>query len=502
MRVLLLEHPRRIAPERCNDIANTPLSSSLLTGYIAAVLQSRGHEVEIVEGYLDRLSYEETAKAIERVSPELLGVHMVYQWQRDERLFSFLDEMKSSGGAPYIAVYGYYPTFAFDLILEECSAVDAVVVGEPEFTFVELAESLYQGKRSVELAGLAVRDEGGCIRFSKREPIDDLDQLPFPVRTSAMMRLPEVNIQGSRGCYGRCTFCYINPFYGFGSRWRGRSPENIVAEIDDVLERWGRRDFYFTDPNFFGPGERGQRRALRLASLLKSRGIRFGLEARANDIRDEVIAALVEAGLQNVLIGLESGSDVSLQRMCKMTTVAQNEAALRILRKHGIEPNVGFIMFEPDSTLEDVRANLEFLKRNRLLERLEVTANVLYHHQIVLRGTPAYHQLERRGRLKVLDSRYEGIAVYRDERVARLAEAMRRLTGYIFNRLSGVWSGRTQLPPGGTEALRRINTCLVACFEALLEALESGERISEQELDEFVRKNELCFAELLSEVPV
>lgn len=501
MRVLLLEHPRRIAPERCNDIANTPLSSCLLTGYVAAVLKSRGHDVEIIEGYLDQLPYEEIAKVVARISPDLLGVHMVYLWQKDENLFSFLEEVKSSGTAPYIAVYGYYPTFAFDILLGECAAVDAVVIGEPEFTFAELAETLGRDKRCVEIPGLAVRGEGGSIRFSRRRLIEDLDQLPFPVRTPAMMRLPEVNIQGSRGCYGKCTFCYINSFYGFGPRWRGRSPENIVAEIDDILEKWGKRDFYFTDPNFFGPGERGQRRAQRLASLLRSRRIRFGLEARVNDIRDETIGALVEAGLRSVLLGLESGSEASLRRMRKMTTVAQNEAALGILRKHGIEPNIGFIMFEPDSTLEDVRANLEFLKRNRLLERLEITANVLYHHQIVLRGTPAYHQLERDGRLMISESRYEGTAVYRDERVAHLAEAMRRLTGYVFTRLSGVWSGRVQLPQGAANALRRLNSRLVECFEELLKAMESGESISEQELDEFVRRNESDFAELLSGIP-
>ncbi len=56
MKILMLEHPRAICPERCNDIANTPLSSSLLSGYAAGMLQSRDHQVEILEGYLDRLS--------------------------------------------------------------------------------------------------------------------------------------------------------------------------------------------------------------------------------------------------------------------------------------------------------------------------------------------------------------------------------------------------------------------------------------------------------------
>ena len=71
------------------------------------------------------------------------------------------------------------------------------------------------------------------------------------------------------------------------------------------------------------------------------------------------------------------------------------------MRKHGIEPNVGFIMFEPDATLSDVRCNLEFLKRNDLLKNLSVTANVLYHHQIVLEGTEGYSRLKEKGRLVV-----------------------------------------------------------------------------------------------------
>ena len=113
-----------------------------------------------------------------------------------------------------------------------------------------------------------------------------------------------------------------------------------------------------------------ERRALRIAALLKSRNIRFGIEGRVNDVHDETIAALADAGLHQILIGLESGKDEALKRMNKMTTVAQNENALRILRKNGIEPSVGFIMFEPDSSLQDVRVNLEFLKRNDLLKRL------------------------------------------------------------------------------------------------------------------------------------
>jgi len=476
VRILFLEHPRSVAPERCNDIANTPLSSCLLTGYAAGMLISRGHEVEIIEGYLDRLSYEEIRSITAAFRPDILGVHMVYHWKTDLALFDFLERVKSERPALTITAFGFYPTIAFEDILRRCRAVDSVITGEPEMPFAGLAEHLSRGAHVPPVPGLAFRDGSGGIKCLKRRPVDDLDLLPFPVRTEALYRLDEVNLLGSRGCYGRCTFCYINSFYGQGAPWRWRSPENIVKEIDAIMSEKGARDFYFTDPNFFGPGQRGQERALRIASLLRPRNIRFGIEARVNDIHDGVIGPLVEAGLRHILIGLESGRDESLRRMRKMTTVAQNEQALKILRRHGIEPNVGFIMFEPDSSLADIRTNFEFLRRNDLLKNLAVTANVLYHHQIILEGTEAYQNLRRDDRLETVQaSPYEGTAYFRSPEVAVLADIMRQITNILFTCMEEIWNGKVIESPGMREKYREVNQLLVNIFDESLRTLESGE---------------------------
>jgi len=481
MKIILLEHPRTICPDRCNDIANTPLSSCMLSGYVAGVLESEGHEVEIIEGYMDRMSYDEIESTVSGFKPDILGVHMVYHWQDNLELYDFMQRMKAQGDAKYVTVFGFYPTIAYEDILQKCAAVDSVIVGEPEVTFVELTAS--SGVNS-DFPGLALRDRSGKITCNRRPLVGDLDSLPFPVRTEAAFRLPEVNIQGSRGCYGGCTFCYINPFYGQGSRWRGRSPENITAEIDSVIERWGVRDFYFTDPNFFGPGKMGQERARKLAALLKPRNIRFGIEGRVNDIHDKTISALVEAGLRHILIGLESGKDSSLRRMNKMTTVAQNEEAIRILKKNGIEPNIGFIMFEPDATLEDIRTNFEFLKRNDLLKNLPITANVLYHHQIILKGTPAYKKIHQEGRLIVQnDSSYEGATMFIDAQAAILADIMRRVTNFLFNRMTGIWSGKVEEPKDAGEKYAKVNQLLVAVFEDNLSLLQSGGQLTNHQVD-------------------
>ncbi|MFP5213801.1 MAG: B12-binding domain-containing radical SAM protein [Acidobacteriota bacterium] len=489
MKVLLIEPPRAFNPERCNDIANTPLASCLLSGYAAGMLASAGHDVEIVEGYLENLSYEAIRGIVVAARPDLLGVHMVYHWQTDRALFGFLGELKRDGLAHHVTAFGYYPTFHFEEILGACEAIDSVILGEPEAGFADLADALDRRGEPSTIKGLARRTESGKIAHSRRKPLEELDRLPFPVRTEAMLRLPEVNLQGSRGCYGQCTFCCINPFYAAPSRWRGRSPENIMAEIDSLIAEHGVRDFYFTDPNFFGPGKQGQDRAMRLASLIKERSIRFGIEGRVNDIHDETIGALVDAGLRHILIGLESGKDASLKRLNKMTTVAQNERAIAVLRKHGIEPNIGFIMFEPHSTLEDIRTNLEFLQRNRLLESLPITANVLYHHQIVLKGSPAFHVLREQGLLDFSSGEaYEGIAGFVDPKVAALADLMRRITNFLFLRMWSIWSGKEPEPAGARERYAKINRMLVDLFQNALGSLENGRPLSEEDRHIAVRE--------------
>lgn len=473
VKVFLLEHPRRIAPERCNDIANTPLSSSLITGSIAGMLHHLGHDIRIIEGFLDKLTYDEIHQAIEMASPDVLGVHLIYNWENNHRLFTFLRRLKTENRVGKIAGYGYYPTFAYEEIFNACPEFDAILIGEPEITFAQWLQGLKPAP------GMAWIDETGRVQAKRREINRNLDALPDPIRTEAMMRMGEVNIEGSRGCYGGCTFCYINRYYGEKSCWRSKSPERIVEEIDRIIARHGIRKFYFTDPNFFGPGKKGQARAQKIAALLQKRKIRFGIEGRVNDIHPETIADLIDAGLEDMLIGLESGNDESLKRLNKMTTAAQNERALKILRDNGIEPSIGFIMFEPDASLADIRINFEFLKRNDLLTDLFTTANVLYHPQIILQGTKAYNDLQRNGKLILKNTAYEGATRYSVPEVACIANIIGRITNHFFVSVNRVWNGDIQEPSQAASLYAEINRMMVDAFESILHRLEAGESIDE-----------------------
>jgi hypothetical protein len=225
--------------------------------------------------------------------------------------------------------------------------------------------------------------------------------------------------------------------------------------------------FYFADANFFGPGRSAQERALVLASMLKAAlpSVAFGLECRANDVHKDTMAALRAAGLRDVFLGVESGCDKTLERLQKHLRPKANVRAIKILRDLDVHVSYGFIMFDPDSTLQEVRESFNFLKENRLLGIPSVTGHLLHHRTRVLKGTPLFKDVRSRP-LSHLGSFAEYECAYRiaDERVdllARCAEpALRRILSVVADAHLGSCAEST------------LNKLAVEFFESSLSLLE------------------------------
>jgi anaerobic magnesium-protoporphyrin IX monomethyl ester cyclase len=433
MRIILLEHPRLQSEEHFNDIANTPLWSCLMTGYAASSLQAAGQDAFIVDAA--QLSFKNTVRKIMEKSPDLLAVHAVYFWEHTEKLFHMLTDLREQGYSGIICLYGFFPTLAWEDILAQAKAVDCVVVGEPEETLVDLTGVIATAGVAKPAPGLAARLEGKPIFPGFRKPLIPLDKLPFPARPW-IKHEETTSILASRGCYNGCSFCLIPTLDGNKAVWRKRSIVNVAEEIR-LMKEFGKTDFYFVDPNFIGPGQAGQEHAKALAAAISEFGITFGLETRASDINKSLVQILHNAGLTSLLLGIESGSSRVLQRLHKRTTVADNERAIAHIREVGIEPEIGFIMFDPESTIEDIQDNLDFLDRNHLLDRLDRTANLLYHDQIAFKGTLGYRIALTQERLKPYGLwGFEGEKIYADYRTGWLASHMRILSKHILKEMS------------------------------------------------------------------
>lgn len=396
MKTAVLEHPRIASQIRFNDIANTPLWSCLMGGYAAGALQQAGLNTIFLDEAQPHASFEQTQEKILGLNLDLLCVNAVYFWEHTPVLFDFLAELKARGFAGHINLFGFFPSLVYRQILKECPGVDSIAVGEFEHTLVELALALEKGESLENIQGLALQSCLGNDSSRMRSPEKNPDLFAFPQRTSLN---GSVSILASRGCYNHCSFCPVPSFYNQGKLWRGRSPHNIAQEIQQLKDQ-GATAFYFCDPNFIGPGAKEKRRIMELMNLLKPMNLTFGMETRPEDLDEEILKQLVDAGLESLLMGIESGSCEVLQRMDKRSGPAQSSRAIDLCRKHGLEPEIGFLMFVPDSSLKDLKENMTFLKKNRLLDRLARTANLLSHTQIVLAGTPGYQQYEQKGQLE------------------------------------------------------------------------------------------------------
>jgi len=481
--IVLLEPPRPQNHNRFEDVVNAPLSACLFTGYIASVLREHKIKTEIVNAHLHDWSIEQTITHFSQKSFQLLCVHTVYSWEKTQDIFDMLSILSSMNSTAHINLYGYYPTFAYKKILESFPFINSVTVGEPEFTTLDLAKHILSRKGisgETNITGLAFKDAQGNIVFNPRSPIQNMDQLPYPDRQDIDLYKKKgiaTYIQGSRGCYGHCTFCYLNPFYMQTNLWRGRSAKNIFDEILKLHTEHSIGNFYFSDANFFGPGKSGKERAVTLAELILAHdlNIRFGFECRANDIEEYSISRLVIAGLTNVFIGLESGDPASLNRFKKHTTVDENKQAIQLLRDYGIEPTFGFIMFEPNSTLESVRNNFVFLQEMGIMTNPAVTAHLLHHRQTIFEGTPDYQSM-------IHDSACQGAAFTNYEIFYKIkdpkAEAFSTVISHIcrtaLSLLPKTFTCENNASNAGNESsLNTINTALATIFEKTLCGFEA-----------------------------
>ncbi|MEG0378659.1 MAG: cobalamin B12-binding domain-containing protein, partial [Eubacterium sp.] len=105
-------------------------------------LLEKGCQVAIVEGYMEHLSYDAIEEKIAAHQPEVLGIHLVYNWENNQTLYRFIAKVKEKYAIKHVTVYGYYPTFAYEETLAHCPEIDTAMLGENELTASALLDAL------------------------------------------------------------------------------------------------------------------------------------------------------------------------------------------------------------------------------------------------------------------------------------------------------------------------------------------------------------------------
>ncbi|MBQ0847898.1 B12-binding domain-containing radical SAM protein [Streptomyces sp. BH-SS-21] len=309
-----------------------------------------------------------------------------------------------------IVLGGPHATAVHEHILRHHPCVDVVVRREGEEAMLDLVRGLDDRAGLTTIRGTTWRapdgdggnsdGDGGLLVNEDRDFVPDLDQIPFPdaefVSHSGYPDLTYYDeVQGrlkaalticsSRSCPYDCSFCGV---LTIGRKYRSREAERVVAELLHFRARHGvhYEHVYFSDANFFV----SPTRALEVAEALYEADpqVTFSFGTRVNQILKaaDVLPRLKERGLRFIELGIESASEPVLERLAKHVKPEVNVAAVRLLKRLGIEISLDFIMLDPATTLADIRANMEFLRETGFYDY--VPHDHLYTALVLYEGTP------------------------------------------------------------------------------------------------------------------
>ena len=355
---------------------------------MAAVLIHAGHEVQVYDAerceqgdtlswsavadrhgdYVRGLSderhpiWQEVEATVRDLKPELVGITALSVKAASARRVAAI--CKQVNPDILVVVGGDHPTVFPEQFLQD-PTIDFAVRGEGEATVVELVAHLEQNRGAAPsaIAGVSCRTPSGVQHGPDREPIADLDRLPFPaieaLTNVALYRPVDFGaLMTSRGCPFACTFCGVSTVWG--RQVRNRSIANVMAEIEHLHQRYGTTYFSFRDASF----TLDRQRVADLCDGLLARGLRVQWECLTRpDLLDEELAGkMAAAGCVTVRLGVESGSPRILRHMNKHVSLDAVRRAAQILNRLDMYWSAYILIGTPHETPESVRQTVAFVK--------------------------------------------------------------------------------------------------------------------------------------------
>jgi anaerobic magnesium-protoporphyrin IX monomethyl ester cyclase len=344
-------------------------SPDLGLGYLAAVLQQEGHSVDLLLRAKVLRRPEVFQEYVRRGGYDLIGIKTFSCQAKAIRATTAL--IRRVAPHACIVLGGAHVSADPEHTFVVFPDADFGLQREAEIGLSQLAAALRDGRLpecAPDIAGLIWRD-GERTVVNPPRLVEHLDELPFPAwELMKPADFPNLPFNGysrrhpiapmilTRGCPFHCTFCGAGKINGH--RVRSRSPENVMAEIRLLTQRYGVREIHFYDSNCAYRG--GPLRAV-LQQIIKEKidltwcapnGIRL-------DSVDPDLARLMKAsGCFQVNVGIESGSPRILRQIQKHLSLDLVHRSVRILRDAGLEV-VGFFMLGfPGETREDIRQTI------------------------------------------------------------------------------------------------------------------------------------------------
>lgn len=345
---------------------------------LGSVLRAKGFNVKIIDfqahpEYLENGKYLENE--IELFNPDIVGIGCLFSFYYPN-LREIAQKVKKINPELLVAVGGLHPTLFHRKILSDLEYIDFVIHGEAEESFLNLCLKLRnKDQKFDDIDGLTWRKNGEINVNQKNFFIDDLDMLPFPtykdfsldeyiyhLRYSKRKKNLGMSILTSRSCPNRCTFCSM--FHSHGPRWRARSSENVLDEMELLYNEHQIRHFMFMDDNMTFNKQRTM--AIFNGILKRDMKISFnfpnGISIKTLD--REVIALMKETGCVEVSLPIESGSEhMRNDVMKKRLSDDKIFEVIELCNEYKLETIGLFILGMPGENCKTMEENISFVRQ-------------------------------------------------------------------------------------------------------------------------------------------
>lgn len=352
------------------DRARTSYNFPFGMAYVSAALKRAGQEVHCLN-----LNHEEgvpavvVAAKVRSLNPDVLATGGISPH------FARVQDILAAGKAakPGLrTLAGGGLVTSLPIPVAEMLDLDIGALGEAEETVVDLAQALDRGDDPAGVAGLVVRKADGAFgQTACRNPVKDLDSLPWPDYEGFQARLlvesmPDAQdffhqvldrprplaLISSRSCPFACTFC----FHPNGRVYRERSLDDVMAELEFQVDRYGVNAIWILDELFAVKRDRLIDFCTRIAPMK----VKWAVSLRLQEGEEDVLDLMRDAGCIFIGYGLESADDRVLSSMKKKTTRALMEKTLRQTYEKRVGIVGNFIFGDPAETVDTASNTLEW----------------------------------------------------------------------------------------------------------------------------------------------
>lgn len=251
--------------------------------------------------------------------------------------------------------------------METFEAFDLGVFGEGELTLHEVVTAQ---SPSEKIKGILFRGPDGIVQTEPREFIQDLDTLPYPAydllpgfpdlyrpTPNNYSKLPVAPLISSRGCPYSCTFCDRAVF---GQKWRSNSIDYTLGLIEHLQSQYHIKEICFYDDIFLIQ----KKKLYEFIEKKEARNVNiaWSCEGRIDQMDEQMLRDIRNAGCWQINYGIESGSQTILDTFNKKITVAQIRSTLAATRRAGLHSRAYLIIGAPTETPETLKETRQVIR--------------------------------------------------------------------------------------------------------------------------------------------